>query len=173
MLSKYFIYRLKNKYCIDDYTQIEGFWEAYNDELPSKKHCLHHKYGIVLNKTAEQLKYMGLYEHRYARELQIMLVSDHTHLHHKGKEVSETTRNKQRKPLSEEHKRNISKSTKGKKKNKPAWNKGIPRTEEQKQKQREKMKGRTSWNKGISTPSPIKDKHRVYDNKELNIFHYE
>ena len=192
MLSKNFINELKNRYCVDDYTQIEGFWEAYNDDLPSIKHCVHHKYGIVLNKTGEQLKYMGLYEHRYARELQIMLRSDHTSLHRKNKKLSKS------------HKNNIHKSMLGKNKGKnngmygrEHWNKGISPPEDQRQRQREKMLGREPWNKGLKTgkrpeetkqkisesmkgennpnfgkPSPIKDKKR-YFNEETQKYYYK
>ena len=39
----------------------------------------------------------------------------------------------------------------------------------------ETQKGKTPWNKGKkgSQQSAIKGKHKVFDNKELNIFHYE
>ena len=53
--------------------------------------------------------------------------------------------------------------------------KGKPKSKEWKKKMSEankgKNKGKTPWTKG--KPSTIRNKHRVYDNKELNIYHYE
>ena len=62
--------------------------------------------------------------------------------------------------ISEETRQKISKSCKG---HIPP-NKGIPQSDEQKRRHSEFMKG---------CKSPIKGKHRVWDNKELNIYHYE
>ena len=81
MLSQSFIDHVMRDICIDDITEIKGFWEAYNDDLPSHLHVCHHKYGILLNKTAKELKELGLYEHRPACELQILTDSEHTSLH--------------------------------------------------------------------------------------------
>ena len=58
--------------------------------------------------------------------------------------------------LSEETKRKISESHKGKpawnrglKMNRPAWNRGIPHSEETRRKMSEALRGRKVWNKGI------------------------
>ena len=86
--------------------------------------------------------------------------------------------------ISNEHKKHISEAQKGK----PGRCSGIKWTEERKQKwsklrkghktsdeTRKKIseanKGHIGYMKGV--PSPIKGKHKVWDNKELNKFHYE
>lgn len=102
-----------------------------------------------------------------------------------GRKFSEETKqkmaiaqqNRKRKPLSEETKRKLSEKLKGhiiseetrQKISKSCKghippNKGIPQSDEQKRRHSEFMKG---------CKSPIKGKHRVWDNKELNIYHYE
>jgi len=69
-----------------------------------------------------------------------------------------------------------------------AWNKGIPRTDEVKAKQRAKMtgrklspehraklsaarKGRTSWNKGVPRSAELREAHRVAMTGERNPFY--
>ena len=56
--------------------------------------------------------------------------------------------------LSEETKRKISESHKGK----PAWNKGIPHSEETRRKMSEALRGRKVWNKGIPLSEETKRK---------------
>ena len=72
--------------------------------------------------------------------------------------------------LSEETKRKISESHKGK----PAWNKGIPHSEETRRKMSEALRGRKVWNKGIPLSEETKrkksEKMKEYwrKKKELN-----
>ena len=54
-----------------------------------------------------------------------------------------------KKPMTDKHKANISKGRKGIKQSSPAWNKGIPMTEEAKQHLSNINKGKPAWNKGI------------------------
>lgn len=116
-----------------------------------------------------------------------------TRKHNSESQNKEETRRKRSeslkdKPKSEEHKKHISEALKGK-----------PQSEETRRKRSESMKGENNPNYGkprseeirrkisetkkdkykgknhpmYGKPSPIKDKHRVWDNKELNKYHYE
>ena len=62
-------------------------------------------------------------------------------------------------PMSEEQKRKLSAIRKGM----PSPSKGRPVSEEQKRKQSEKMKGRTAWNKGVAMSEDQKIKLRLID----------
>lgn len=62
-------------------------------------------------------------------------------------------------PISEEQRRKQSQAMLGK----PSPQKGKPQTEEAKRKQSEKMKGRTAWNKGMSMAEEQKAKLRGLD----------
>lgn len=109
-------------YCKDDISLIENYEKAFNDKYQSW-HC-HHRLETELNLTPKELIKMEMYFNRPASELIFLTKSDHRKIHN----------NK----LTDNTKKKISDSNKGK----TAWNKGIPRTEEQKRNQSLKMKGR-------------------------------
>ena len=70
------------KFCYEDISLIENYEEAVADE---QIWDCHHKLGIELNKSKEELKEMGLYFNRPACELIFLKHAEHTSLHHNGK----------------------------------------------------------------------------------------
>lgn len=96
------------KYCCEDISLIENYDKAVND---SQMWVCHHRNGIILNKTPDELKAVGLYENRPACELIFLTESEHIKLHNIGKQLSQETRKK----LSESHKgKKCSKKTRNK-----------------------------------------------------------
>lgn len=155
--------RSVKKFCNGDITQIENYDKAINDNTQTWD-C-HHRKETDEGLSAKQLAKLGLLFDRPANELIFLTHREHSSLHKKGLKTSEETRRKQSeahkgenhymygKHLSEETKQKMSESHKGK-----------HQSEEHRKKLSESLKGRISKNKG---------KHRVYDNKELKIYHYE
>lgn len=123
MINKYTV----KKFC-KDYTQIENYEEAVNDT--TQTWVCHHILGEILSK--EQLIDHDFYYDVPPCMLKFMTKSEHRRLHQNGKHLSEETRRK------------ISASEKGK----IGWNKGIPHTEEHSRKISEALKGKPSPRKG-------------------------
>ena len=173
-----------SKYCCEDITLIENYEKAISDNIQTWN-C-HHRKETDENLSLEDLINDNLYWARPANELIFLTKAEHNKIHNidriyvcseetkrkiseknKGRKQSEEERNKRSIILKEYYKNNkrseetrnkLSKSLKGKNK------KGHPHTEETKIKISESHIGR---------PSYIKGKHKVWDNKELNIYHFE
>lgn len=148
-------------YCNEDITQIENYEIAINDDTQTWD-C-HHRRETDDGLSVKQLIELGLYWSRPADELIFLTKYEHHSLHHmynqtgmNGKHHSENSKQ----IMSESHK-------------------GVPQSEEAKRKNREAHKGRRPSNLDAILEhqklygSPNKGKHRVYDNKELKIYHYE
>ena len=120
------------KFCNDDITQIENYYQAINDTTQTW-HC-HHRLETDLNLSRQELKDRDLYYNRPAKELIFLTNSEHVSLHNKNmseeakKKISETKKGRQ---LSEETKRKMSEAHKGK-----------PLSEEHKRKMIEINKGK-------------------------------
>lgn len=148
------------KLCNGNITQIENYELAINDN--TQIWDCHHRRETDEGLSVKQLIELGLYFNRPENELIFITHSEHSHLHHSGKHLSEETKQKlsevnKGKHHSEETKRKQSESHKGK----TPWNKGKTNcySEETKTKKSESMKGK---NKGA---------HRVYDKNGK--YHYE
>ena len=142
-------------FCKEDISLIENYENAINDN--TQIWICHHRLGIDLGLSREELIEKDLYFNRPANELLFLTRADHFSIHSKNRIVSEETRkkmseakqngfipwNKDKKvgPLSEEQKQKISKSLKGKK--------SYTRTEEHRKKQSESHKGQIAWNKDL------------------------
>ena len=151
-------------FCKEDISKIENYEAAMNDSTQTW-HC-HHRTEIWWNCTRKDLIENECYYHRKACELIFLTPSEHHKLHNKGKQHSEETRRKisestkgrstwiKGKAISEEYRKKISKSMKGK-------NKGKIRTGDTIKKISESMKGK---NKGKTWK--LIDGKRVYFPKE-------
>lgn len=107
--------------CCEPLEKIENFQEAVNDK--TQQWCLHHKLEICedYENTKEELEMMGLYYNRPACELIYLPMGVHTSLHNKHKlklgklkSFIGNKKGKKSKPLTEEHKKKLSKALKGK-----------------------------------------------------------
>ena len=65
--------------CCEDISQIENYEAALADE--TQTWVCHHRKGIELNKSKEELIEMGLYYNRPACELMFLTKSEHQKLH--------------------------------------------------------------------------------------------
>lgn len=166
MINKY----CATKFCNEDISLIENYDNAINDKTQTW-HC-HHRKETDECISGTELKELDLYFNRPAKELIFLTPFEHISLHHKHKLKSD------------EHKKKISESLKGKK-----------ASEETKKKQSESSKGeknsvysKTCYNNGIKNvfafecpegftkgmiKNSNKNKHRVYDNPEHTKYHYE
>lgn len=136
-------------YCIEDPSLIENYNEAINSK---EKYDCHHRLETELNVSAQYLKDNNLYLNRPASELIFLPHREHVSLHNKhgligfkGKTASKETRLKQRlaklgTKLSEEHKKKIGDSLRGRK--------NGPLSEEHKKKISLAHIGKQTWNKG-------------------------
>ena len=98
------------KFCCEDPSLIENYYEAINDKEQTW-HC-HHRLEIQENKTysAHELINLGLYWHRPAKELIFLTSHEHHKIHfsvinkghkrHLGYKHSDETKQKLRKPKS-------------------------------------------------------------------------
>ncbi len=101
------------KYCYEDISKIENYELAKKDNF--KGWVIHHRLelvetGAVVDSTKQDLKDRGIYYNRPASELIYLTKSDHQKLHHTGKPGPNRGKH-----FSEEHKRKILESRKGKK----------------------------------------------------------
>lgn len=98
--------------CCEDPSLIENYEQAMADKTQTWD-C-HHRKEIELNKTAKELKEMGLYFNRPACELIFLTRNEHTRLHYKGKKRGQSPNKGKKRP-------NISIVLKGKPKPKYVW----------------------------------------------------
>lgn len=119
------------RYCKDDISLIENYDKAITDDTQTW-HC-HHKLEIQgeFTNSIELLKKCGLYYNVPAWQLIFLTHNDHTRLHAYFKKTMLG------KSHSEETKRKISESEKGK----TSWNKGKHHSEEVKRKMSESRRG--------------------------------
>lgn len=75
------------QFCCEDISLIENYEKMISDNTDTVWVC-HHRLGIVLNKSGEELEAMGLYWNRPASELIFLTESEHISLHKKGKKLS-------------------------------------------------------------------------------------
>ena len=130
-----------SKFC-KDYTQIENYEDAVNDQ--SQVWVCHHILGEIL--TSEQLKDHDFYYDVPPCMLKFVTRAEHARLHMSGKKFSEETRRKlseakKGRTFSEEHCRKLGEAHKGR----TPWNKGKkckPITEEHARKMHEAWKGK-------------------------------
>ena len=137
-------------FCKEDISLIENYDLAINS---NETYDCHHRNEIMDDGTLHSVKWLkdnDLYYNRPASELIFLTKSEHTYLHHKGKNFSDEHKQKLSKAkkgenhpfygkhFSDEHKEKLSKSHKGK-----------ILSEEHKQKISESKKGTLVWNKGI------------------------
>lgn len=124
------------KFCRDDISKIENYEQAINDT--TQTWCCHHRdevkilpSGVTVIRSAKDLKDAGRYFGCPANELIFLTRSEHVKLHNTGE------RNPMYgKPLSDAHRRKVSKALKGSDKHKMQLeklhesNKGRPKSEE-------------------------------------------
>lgn len=138
------------KYSRDAISMIENYDKAINDQ--TQTWICHHRLGLTLDgefaHSKDELKRLGMYLDRPYFELQFLPPSEHRRLH--NMHMSDETRKKMSEAQTlrykdPEQRKKISESNKGK----PAPNKGLPMSAEQKQKISEAKKGK-----------PFSDEHR-------------
>lgn len=87
-----------NMYCKDPLEMIENYQEAIDS---NERYELHHRLELTLDGQFahghEELERLGMYWHRPYFELIFIKSSDHRRLHHQGKTVKESTKEKQAK----------------------------------------------------------------------------
>lgn len=131
------------RFCKDDISLIENYDKAIADKTQTW-HC-HHRRETIYSKS--DLIEIREYYKRPAIELIFLSPKEHYCLHHKGKpkseetrrKISDTQKGKKRKPLSEEHKRKIGEACKGERNGFF----GKTHSEEAKRKNAESHKGKT------------------------------
>lgn len=101
------------KYCCEDISKIENYELAKRDNFRSW--VIHHRLelvetGAVVDMSVKELKALGMYYHRPSEELIYLTKSEHQKLHHKGKPGPNRGKH-----FSEDHKRKLLESKKGKK----------------------------------------------------------
>ena len=101
------------KYCCEDISKIENYELAKKDNF--KGWVIHHRLelvetGAAVDSTRQDLKDLGLYYNRPSEELIYLTKSEHQKLHHTGKPGPNRGKH-----FSEEHKRKLLESKKGKK----------------------------------------------------------
>lgn len=130
-----------NAYCKEDISLIENYDEAVNDRTETWE-C-HHKdeirtlpSGIVVIRTRQDLLDSGRYFHCPANELIFLKHKEHSRIHalnrseeHKSK-INESNRSRKGMPMSEETRNKISNKLTGRNKLKPAWNRGTKLNQE-------------------------------------------
>ena len=142
------------QYC-KDYENIKNYEKALAENFVGW-HC-HHRLEThnsdgerrLVDITAEELKALGMYYNRPAKELIFLTTSEHAILHQKGKHRSEETRKKRSeankgKRLSEETRNKLSEGQKGEKNH----NYGKPKSNETKNKLSNAFKGLCFFNNG-------------------------
>lgn len=142
-------YKFVNKCCKDDYTQIENYEQAINDN--SQTWVLHHKLEIhedYIN-SKEQMINMGLYYNRPASELIFLTKADHNRLHNKHRKLSEETLKQKSESMKSFWRSEEGEIVKQEMKQKlRVIHLGKVLSEETKKKISNSKKGSTPWNKG-------------------------
>ena len=122
--------RNAHKYCRDDISKIENYDKAIADDTQTWH--LHHRLELTLDGefalTTEQLKMHDMYYNRPYYELIFLTPAEHMRLHMKDKYLPDDTKQRisnklkgvKHGTMSEEHRRKLSESKKGK----SPWNKG-------------------------------------------------
>ena len=171
-------YHLK-QYC-KDYQNIENYEKALADNFVGWE-C-HHRLEThtpdgkrrEVDITAAELIALGMYYHRPAEELIFLTTREH-YIYRKGRKRSAETRRRMSKPMSDETRRKISESAKGKKMSEEARRKmsesakGKKMPEETRKKISKTLKGKytgeknwnygnSSWNKGKHLSEEAKNK---------------
>lgn len=154
------------RYCCEDISKIENYELAKKDNF--KGWCCHHRLEThnsdserrAIDMSQKELLALDMYYDRPANELIFMKQCEHTYLHHIGKpkpkselarkHISEAQIGKKGKPMTEENKKILSERMKGNtfgkaNKGRTSPNKGIPMSEEQKQ----KISSLKWWNNGV------------------------
>lgn len=146
--------RCAHEYCRDDISKIENYDKAIADTTQTWD--LHHRLEFTLDGefalTTEQLKMHDMYYNRPYYELIFLTKSEHMRLHMKDKclpedvkqRISDKLKGIQRGPMTEEHRRKLSESKKGK----VPWSKGKHLSDETKRKISESKKGENHPNYG-------------------------
>lgn len=137
-----------HEYCRDDISKIENYDKAIADTTQTWD--LHHKLELTLEGefalSTAQLKMHDMYYNRPYYELIFLTKSEHMRLHMKDKclpedvkqRISDKLKGIQRGPMTEEHRRKLSESKKGK----VPWSKGKHLSDETKRKISESKKGK-------------------------------
>lgn len=81
-------------FCCEDISLIENYDKAMNDDNEETIWICHHRLGIELNKSGEELEAMGLYWNRPASELLFLTTNEHTRLHNEKRWESQEKRDK-------------------------------------------------------------------------------
>ena len=115
-------------YCKEDISKIENYDKAIADT--TQTWVCHHRTEIWWNCTRKELLENECYYNRKACELIFLTPAEHNSLHHKGKS------------LTDEHKRRLSASMKGKNKGRTSPFKGKSRSDKIRLKISESMKGK-------------------------------
>lgn len=163
-------------FCCEDISLIENYDIALkSDEL----YVCHHKNGILLNKSKQELIDLNLYYNRPANELILLTNSEHSRIHglnmnDYNKEIRKKSNIGQK--LSTEFCKNRSELSKKMWQNEHYHNptstgKHWKLSDEQKQNMSESKKG--DKNPRFGKPSTIKGKHKVWDDETHTHFHYE
>ena len=124
MINKY----QAQTYCKEDISKIENYDKAIADT--TQTWVCHHRTEIWWNCTRKELLENECYYNRKACELIFLTPAEHSSLHHKGKS------------LTDEHKRKLSASMKGKNKGRTSLMKGKSRSDEIRLKISESKKGK-------------------------------
>ena len=146
--------KLAHKYCRDDLSKIENYEKAIADT--TQTWVIHHQLELTLDGepalTRKQLKMHDMYYHRPYYELIFLTDAEHRKLHmHMSEEtrrkISESKKGKKRAPFSEEHRRKMSEAKKGRtfseetRRKMSEAKKGKHRSEETRRKISEAIKG--------------------------------
>lgn len=139
------IYRITDvvtgRFYIGSSKNIDKRLSEHKNLLKSKKH-----YNLKMQGTYNKRPDALIYEVEFKCDEEYLLFFEQIYI--SGlKPAFNNSRIAGRVEFTQEVRDKISRGNKGH----PAWNKGVPQTEEAKQRHREFMKGRTAWNKGIST----------------------
>lgn len=124
-----------------EYWKIENYQEAVNDT--EQVWDCHHRHEIDWVLPREELIAIGRYYDVHYSELIFLTHREHAKLHAKVNDLGGQNNPMRGKTHTEEWKQKM--------RGKTSWNKGIPMSDEAKQKSSESHKGQKAWNKGLKT----------------------